>query len=262
MERTVEQISRRKKLADFLLVALCCLTAAGANQGAGLTEPDRGTNLDNRVDVKHVVKVLITRLTPAYSIEYGYRFPGRTRVRIQNVGLASASGHFRYLTTDESLVFRDADLGTVLADVPLHATITPAAKPPLNEIANETDFPAAYRAFRWRGREGLLLRANSVLGRYFRYRPFERDGRTFIVTTYSPLEIRGVREGVLGRVALLVSYPYDAATGVYDFHVQSLVREGRTHSDEFRLTSDPALIQAADAFVDNLTAEILQGGRP
>ena len=86
----------------------------------------------------------------------------------------------------------------------------------------------------------MLLRANSVLGRYFRYRPFERDGRTFIVTTYSPLEIRGVREGVLGQVALLVSYPYDATTGVYDFHVQSLVREGRTHSDEFRLTSDPA----------------------
>jgi hypothetical protein len=260
MDRSVKQRSGRL-LSRFFLHVCCYLMVAGAVQAVGPSQAEGAADLANRVNVKRVVKVFITKTTPAYSIEFEYKFPDRTKVHIQNIGIASASGHFNYLTTDDSLMFRDADSGAMLTNIRLRETITSAAKPPLNEIANETDFPAAYRSYRWQGHEGLPLRANSVLGKYFRYRPSERDGRTFIMTTFSPLEVRGVREGILGQIAVLVSFPYDAATDTFDFHVQSLVREGRTHSDEFRPTSNPMLIRAADAFIDNLVAEIQRGGQ-
>jgi hypothetical protein len=64
---------------------------------------------------------------------------------------------------------------------------------------------------------------------------------------------------VLGQVALLISFPDDAATKNYSFHVQSLVKEGRMLSDEFRQTSNVTIVRSADAFVDSLIKEMKAG---
>ena len=208
----------------------------------------------DRLDLKRAVRVKLSKVTPALSVDYEYSFPGRTRVHIRNFGIAPASGRFSYVTTDDALVIEDADSGRLLASVRLRETITVAARPPVTEIANETDFPPGFRSYRWRSSQPLSDRANAVLGKYFRYRPFEQDGHTFLVTTFT--ELRGLPEGIVGVIALLVSFPYDAATGTYDFHIQPLVREGRSHSDELRATTNPVVAHAADAFVDRIVAEI------
>lgn len=81
-----------------------------------------------------------------------------------------------------------------------------------------------------------------------------------MVTTFAPLEAPGARRGSIGQIAVLLSFPYNLEGDSYYFHIQALVREGRTHSDEFRLTSNEALIRAGDEFVEQLVGELVQKG--
>jgi len=250
---TPKLFSKLRTRAAYFLPVLFCLVAASPAQ-----EPQTHTLRDGRINVSRIVKVFISPTTPAYSITYEYRYPDHTSVHIANFGVAPASGKFNYLTTDQSLTIY-GEGGHLLTSVPIRETIISAAKPPLNEIANETEFPSAHRAFPWRDRATFLARANSVLGRYFRYRPSERDGKTFIITTFAPLEVPSARRGIIGQIAVLLSFPYNPEGDSYYFRVQSLIREGRTHSDEFHLTSDAGLTRAGAEFVDQLVTELTQG---
>lgn len=206
------------------------------------------------VHVKRAVRVKIAKETPALSIDYSYDFPGMSTVRLRNVGLLPASGTLRYITTDDALVFEDAATGALLTRQPLQETIIVAAPPPLIELARDTDFPAGFRSYRWRSRASLPERTFAVLGKTYHYRPFEAEGRSFVVTNFAT--VGDLPKDITAQVAVLLSFPYDRAAGAYDFHVQSLVREGRSHSDDYRPTANAAVLRAADAFVSRLVDEI------
>jgi hypothetical protein len=220
----------------------------------------KSTSSPAKVDIKNCVRVFVATDRPAYSVSYDYAFPGRTSVLVSGLGEVPASGSFHYLTQGQQLEFRDASSGAVLLQVPLAETIVVAAKPPLNVVPSENDFQAAFRSFTWDSSANLLERANAALGKYFRYLPRQDRGVTFIVTTFTPLQLQNAPKGVLGQVALLVSFPYDPASGKYSFHIQTVVREGRALSDDYRATGDPGIVRAADAFVDGLIAEMKTGG--
>jgi hypothetical protein len=203
--------------------------------------------------------VLTAKNVAGYSIEYSYDFPDRASVHITDLGIVPAKGSFHYLSREKELEFRDPASGEVLQKVPLKETVIVAAKPPLNEVPGEAEFPLAFRAFSWRSSNSLRERADVVLGRYFRYQPWENDNTNYLVTTFAPLRCQGVQEGVFAQVALLVSFPYNKTARDYSLHVRSIVREGRTHSDEFRPTNDVVILQAADKFIEQLIAEMQAG---
>jgi hypothetical protein len=221
------------------------------NPSISESSADRAT-----VKVKSCVKVFIARGDPAYSLAYDYEFPGRAFVHVNGLGTIPGKGSYRYITRERTLEFRDASTGQILRQLPLGDTVIVAAKPPLTEVPPDNQFPSAYRSFVWDLPQSLKECANTVLGRYFRYYPHEDKDMTFLATTFTPLQLRGVPTGVLGQVALLLSFPYDPVTGKYSFHVQAIVREGRTLSDDFRPTSNPSIIRSADTFVDALIAEM------
>jgi hypothetical protein len=104
-------------------------------------------------------------------------------------------------------------------------------------------------------------RANTVLGEYFHYLPRINNDVTFLATTFAPIPLQGVANGVLGQIALLFSFPYDVAASQYAFRVQSLVREGRALSDQFRATTNTAILSSGDRFVDKLVGEMKSIGR-
>jgi hypothetical protein len=112
----------------------------------------------------------------------------------------------------------------------------------------------------------LQERAEAVLNKYFHYSPNPecRKEVAELTTTFTPLELKNVGPGVRARVALLISYPCSPQGGKYSFQIKSLVMEGRTHSDDFRSTSDPAIVRSADSFVQLLIAEMKVGenGKP
>jgi hypothetical protein len=211
------------------------------------------------VDVTSAVKVLVARDTPALLVAYRYDFRGRQTVYIKGLGVVPARGEFEYITQEPRVHVRTAPDGAVLADVPLKETVIVAAKPPLNAIPGEAEFPPGFRSDTWPSAVPLRDRLNSALRKHFSYLPRDEDSLNYTVTTFTPLQVDQMPAGTTAQVALLISFPHDVATGQYAFRVRSLVHEGRPLSDKTRPTSNPVIQRAADAFVVQLIKDIKAG---
>lgn len=247
-------------------LSLICVWTLGVFIACGQDSAARGnpaqlkpTPTAGTVNVKSVVKVYLAKDTPGYSIAYDYDFPGRSSVYIKGLGIVPPKGSFRYLSPDTQLEFRDGPSGEVLTSVPLKETVVVAANPPLLGVPDETAFPAEFQSFIWDSPKSFQERANTVLAKTFRYQPRQNKELTLLKTTFTPLTLKGAPAGVRAQIALLLSFPYDPQTGRYSFHVQSLVMEGRTHSDEFRPTSDPLILHSVDSFLNNIIEEMKTG---
>jgi hypothetical protein len=241
---------------SVLAVSAAALVAPVAIAQQGVSPTDAPTADKGRVNVKNVAKVLIAKDSPALSVTYEYDFPGRSSVHVGGLGTVPARGAFSYIATDKRLLFTDPTNGNVLADVDLKETVIVAARPPLTQIPSEHDFDTAFRSFIWNSASPFKERANTVLGEYFHYLPRISNDVTFLATTFAPIPLQGVANGVLGQIALLFSFPYDVAASQYAFRVQSLVREGRALSDQFRATTNTAILSSGDRFVDKLVGEM------
>jgi hypothetical protein len=246
-----EKLAWRPTSGWFLLVLW-----TGFQSGDAGATGNSSSATNGKVVVTRVVKVLTGERDIAYSVDYSYNFANRTMVRIKNLGIAPAMARFHYFLPELELEFDDATDGHVLQRVQLTETVIVAAKPPLNVIPHEAEFPPSFRAFTWESQASLLERANVVLGRYFSYLPREFQQKTYLATTFTPLRLSGMREGVLGQTALLLSFPYNPHPGKLVFHVQSIVREGRSLSDEYKLTGNQAIVDAASKLVDRIVAEM------
>src|SRR5439155_18613012 len=118
-----------------LLASACLVVAAGALAAA------QGTS---GVDVTSAVKVFVATDTPGMFFPYRYDFRGRRTVYIKGLGTVPGRGEFEYLTREPGLEVRDAPGGAVLASVQLKETVVVAAKPPLNYVPPEKEFPPAF----------------------------------------------------------------------------------------------------------------------
>lgn len=252
----------------MVLLALCACSVTAysrlADCGAQSSSDSSASVSARKVDVKSVVKVLIAKDTPGYLIAYEYDFPERGSVYIAHLGTVPAKGSFRYVSTEKLLEFRDGPDGEILVSVPLLETVIVAAKPPLMRMPDEKQFPDASLTVNWDSRWSLQERANAVLGKYFRYDPRNDKGTVYLRTTFTPLQLKGLPDGVTAQMAVLLSFPGEPQTSKYSFRIQELIMEGRTHSDEFRPTSNPSIIDSANLFVNNLIAEMkaLEDGKP
>lgn len=180
---------------------------------------------------------------------------------MEHFGTVPGKGSFGYISTDSQLEFRDRPGGNLLANVPLEETVVLAAKPPLMELPDESQFKGGVWEPTWDSPSSLHERANAVLGKYFRYEPRSDKGVVYLRTTFTPLHLTGVREGVIAKLALLLVFPDQPESDKYPFSIKSLVKEGRSHSDEYRDTSNPAIAEAAKQFVANLVAD-MKAGKP
>ncbi|MFY9820087.1 MAG: hypothetical protein WAM82_01815 [Thermoanaerobaculia bacterium] len=239
-----------------IVVVLVLVVAAigGADPQTGLGTATGTSN----VQVIRVVKVL-PNSDSAYSIEYSFYFPGRDFVHIKNLGIVPGRGRFHYITHERELDFRDVASDDILQRVPFSETVIAAGEPPSSVIPRESEFPPEFRSFPWSSASSLQERANTVLNKYFRYWPREFDKKIYLTTTFTPLELRKLPPEVLGQVSILLSFPYDTTDRGFSFHVQSIVREGRTHSDDLRQTKDATIIATANQLVDQLVNEIRSG---
>ncbi len=213
------------------------------------------------VKLESVTKVFIARNSPAYLVSYSYDFEKLRSVYIKGVGVVSSKGNYQYLSTAQELEFRDPTTDDVLERVPLQETAVVAAKPPLNEVPTENQFPPGYRSYTWELPMSLQERANTVLAKYFNYLPHENNKLTYLATTYTQLPINKklTDRGVQAQLALLLSFPYDPLTGRYSFRVQSTIKEGRALSDELRPTNNAEILAAANDFTDKIIAELKAG---
>jgi hypothetical protein len=208
------------------------------------------------VDIRSAVKVFVATETPALRVAYRYDFRDRQTVYINGLGVVPAHGEFEYLTREPSLQVRDAPNGALLAQVPLKETIIVASRPPLNRVPVEKDFPPNFRSVAWNSSLPLQALLNVVLRKYFSYMPRDDGKVSYVATTFTPLQVDRLPQGSTAQIALLFSFPHDAAAAEYWFRVHSLVEEGRALSDETRPTSNQNIEEAGRKFVDQLINEI------
>ena len=219
----------------------------------------RGANaqeVSQNVTIKQAVAIFVAPDRRALSIEYDYSFPDRDMVRITDIGIVPAKGSFKYITENSSLVFSDTKDARPILTVQLRETAQVAAKPPLDKIPDEGKFSMAGREFRWGSKDSLQLALNTILSKHVEYRPSEVDGVTQFVTTFAPITASDGNNQLIGQVAMLLSFPYDKDTTGFMIRVRTLVQEGRRKSDKFENTSNPAILKAANDFVDKIMAEL------
>ena len=249
-----------------ILARIFCIFAIGllaqAQQNEQATTPANKSGASHTVKIDSVSKILISKDSPAFLISYSYDFGNRPAVYINGIGTVAPKGEFHYISQTHELEFRDSDDGKTLDRVPLVETIVVADTPPMNEVPSENQFPSDYRAFTWDLRAPLQERANLVLGKYFNYLPRDHGKVIYLATTYAPLVLEPrVSKSKTALIALLLSFPFDAVTGKYSFHIQSLVKEGRQRSDVTRSTNDLDILNAAKVFVDSLVSQLRAGGK-
>jgi hypothetical protein len=223
-------------------------------------KPIDATAPDAPVHLLSAQPVYVAEGVKGHEVAYKFEFRDRSLVYIKALGTVPAKGSFRYLTTEDQIAFLAGPEGPSLAMIKIAATIQVAAQPPLNEVASLAQFPRAYRSYPWASATPLISVANDVLQLYFRYEPQNTNGLTQLVTTFTPLVDPNHRDGVLADAALLVSFPYDHPSdntgALFDFHVQTFVREGRKKSPDFRATEDRALNMAADQLIASIVADM------
>lgn len=250
-----------KHVIFLVVVVFCSTTLFTQVQHDVASASGQKDGLAGNVDVSSVVKIFVATGTPGYIIAYNYDFPRRSSVYIKGLGTAAAKGSFSYVTTDRNLEFRDSPNGKILSSQTLQETVVVAARPPLLPTPSADDFPKEYQSFTWDSQKTLQERAQTVANKYF-HLAADGDcdkGESHLRTTYTPLEMKNASSGVTAQVAVLISYPCDPKVGSYPFKVQSLVMEGRTHSDTFKHTDDPDVVHAGDVFVQNLIVEMKTG---
>ena len=96
--------------------------------------------------LESITKVFIAKNSPAYLVTYSYDFEKLRRVYVRGLGVVSGKGRYQYLSTSQELEFRDPTTDAVLERVPIRETAVVAAKPPLNEVPTENQFPPGYRS--------------------------------------------------------------------------------------------------------------------
>jgi hypothetical protein len=218
--------------------------------------PGADAQVSQNVTIKEAVAVFVAPDRRALSIEYDYSFPDRDMVRITDIGTVPAKGSFKYITENSSLVFSDAKDARPILTVPLRETAQVAAKPPQDKVPDEDKFSTAGRAFRWQSTSSLQIKLNTILTKRVEYRPSEVDGVTQFITTFAPITASEGNNQLIGQVAMLVSFPYDKDATGFLIRVRTLVQEGRRKSDKFKNTSNPAMVKAANDWVDKVMAEL------
>jgi hypothetical protein len=228
------------------------LAAAGAAiltiAGAAGDEP--------QAKVKQAVAVRVGPDRNGLSVEYEYKFVGQDRVHIGGLGDVPAEGSFKYITEASELVFSDVSDKKVLARLTLKETVAVAAKPRLNKVPANEEFDPAIRSFRWTSQKSFQFHAGAVLGKYVSYSPREVGGVTEFATTFAPITATIDGQKVPGRVAMLLSFPYDKDRAGFAVRVRMLAQEGRLKSDDFKNTGDQAILKEANSFVEKIMNEL------
>ena len=237
----------------IVLVALLIVSNPRHNLSAQ-TAPNVSHGPDYDISVSRVVALSST--SPAlYSLSYQYRFPGRSTVYVEGLGLVRASGELTYLTSDSELRFRESAGGRILTTVPLKETIvlqsgSAPEMPSPDEFGDATLEGVLPRDALFFEKSSRILNTTFPSG----YSVRRADDVNTYVTTWTKLS--GWADlHLLGQIAVAISHPYEARDSSTRFRVKFVARESRSSSPTWR-SAGQSVNDAAVAFVNTLIARL------
>ena len=170
-----------------------------------------------------------TSIGPLYRVSYQYAFAGLDTIAVSDLGSVPASGKLTYLTSLETIEFRDPRTNALLHSASLKdATKVMSAR--RLAMPNAEDFPEAATFGFWKRKEDFAGRALQVLNEFFDLgvRPYPQGKEQFIVTTYRQLDPMPQR--LQAEVAVMVRFSMQSPQPLR-FAVHLTARERRSHSD-------------------------------
>ena len=196
-----------------------------------------------------------------FKVSFKYDFKRREQIYIDGIGAAPAKGAFTYFTNDSDVVFKDSAQGRRLALISLMGpeVYTSASFGP--DFPDESQLSSVYRSGKWSYASSFTATANRIINQFFPsgYRAYETNDISHYQTTYASL--RGLPANLIGQVSVLLSHPYDAKSGEFDYHIQFVVREKRVQSGKWRYELSQETNAAAELFLNNLVGKFDEEGR-
>jgi hypothetical protein len=190
-----------------------------------------------------------------YTLSYRFDFHNRDKIFLQDFGNIEASGEVSYLTPSKVVEFWSLDRKEKLAAVEFQETaasrsgeadVMPAIK----------EFLPVKRQSPWSAKEPAQLNILKVINRYYPSgaHPWIENDTQYFETVFKPLG--SLPRGILGQVALLISFPTVPHSDPYNVDVQVAIQERRRLEDWRSDGINPATSESAETFLGLFASDL------
>jgi hypothetical protein len=166
---------------------------------------------------------------PLYTLSFRFDFHNRDKIFLQDFGNIAARGEISYLSSSKVVDFWSSDRKEKLTTVEFKETA--ASRGEADQLPLLKEFLSVKRQSSWPRNLPAQLNIIKVVNKYYPTgaRPWIENDKQYFETAYKPLG--SLPRGVLGQVALLVSYPIVPNSDPYNIDLQMAIQERRSLED-------------------------------
>jgi hypothetical protein len=238
-----------QKMILLILWSMCiCVQAQDTNQAQVVS------GLDFQIVIQSVERQGTFEGRPLYKLSYRFDFHKRDQIFLKDFGNIEAQGELSYLTLSKVVEFWSRDRKDKLTTVEFQETASPKGEP--DELPSLKEFLHVKRESPWPVNLPAQLNILKVVNKYYPTgaHPWIEHDTQYFETVYKPLG--SLRRGILGRVALLISFPTVPNSDPYNIDIQAAIQERRRLEDWRNDSISPETSSSAEAFLAFFAAEL------
>jgi hypothetical protein len=234
------------------MITLLCLSvpmhAEEANQAQVVSGPDF------KIVIQSVEKSGTLNGQPLYTLSFRFDFNNRDKIFLQDFGDIGAHGEISYLSTSKVVDFWSSEQKQRLTTVKFQET--GASRGEADEMPAPREFPSVKRQSAWPRNLPAQLTVLKVVNKYYPTgaHPWIEHDTQFFETVYKPLG--SLPRGILGRVALRISFPTVPNSDPYNIDVQAAIQERRRLEDWRSDNISPETSSSAETFLGLFAADL------
>jgi hypothetical protein len=223
-------------------------TDANADEGRVVSGPDF------KIVTRSVQESGSLNEQPLYTLSYHFEFDNRDQIFLQEFGNIEARGELCYLTRSKVVEFWSRDKKEKLTTVEFQETA--ASRGDADKMPALTEFLTAKRTLAWPKKLPAKLNILKVVNTHYPSgaRAWIENESQYFETLYEPLG--SLPKGILGRVALLMSFPNAPNSDPYDIDVQTAIQERRRLEDWHSDNVSPETSSSAETFLALFAADL------
>ncbi len=233
----------------FLFGVCMRMQAQELNQARAVSGPDfeietqlveKAGNLDGR---------------PLYTLSYRFDFHNRDKIFLQNFGNIEAHGELRYLAPSKVVEFWSRDQKEKLTTVEFQETASSRSSD-ADKMPALADFLPVKRTSPWPKNLPAKLNVLKVVNTHYQSgaRAWIENDTQYFETLYEPLG--SLPRGLLGQIALLISFPDAPNSDPYNIDVRAAIQERRRLEDWRNDNISPETSSSANTFLALFTANL------
>jgi hypothetical protein len=237
-------------MAVLFLWSICiCVRAQEASKTQVVSGPDY------KIVSQSVEKSGSLNGQPLYTLSYRFDFHNRDKIFLQEFGNIEANGELSYLSPSKVVEFWSRDRREKLATVEFQETGASRGGEAEEMPALKTFLPVK-RPSPWPRNVPAKLNVLKVVTKYYQSgaRAWIENDTQYFETLFEPLG--SLPKGILGQVALLISFPTVPNSDPYNIDVQAAIQERRRLEDWRNDNISPETSNSANTFIALFAADL------